>query len=214
MAMDDYVNATGGLEFLRKHWNAVKSAYAFTRAHDRDGNGIYENTEGTGWVESWPQKMPHQEIYLAALDGQSAASMAHMATLMAEEALTQSASEQSAKIRNRLEPEYYDAANRLYAFSHNVDGTTDKTSTIFPAAAWWTGTLSLPHAEAMLSRWASLEFSTDWGTRDVSRREPIYDPISYHQGSVWPVFTGWVSMAEYRADRPLSGYALLMQMQT
>jgi hypothetical protein len=63
----------------------------------------------------------------------------------------------------------------------------------------------------MLSRWASSEFSTDWGTRDISVRTPFYDPISYHQGSVWPLFTGWVSLAEYRAGRPLAAYAHLMQ---
>ena len=58
--------------FCGDHWDAVKRAYEFTRAHDSDGDGIYENTEGTGWVESWPPGMPHQEIYLAALDQQSA----------------------------------------------------------------------------------------------------------------------------------------------
>jgi hypothetical protein len=47
--------------------------------------------------------------------------------------------------------------------------------------------------------------------RDVGRDEKIYDPISYHQGSVWPLFTGWASVAEYRTGRPLSGYAHLMQ---
>jgi len=211
MVMDDYVNGSGDLGFLREHWGAVKLAYGFTRAHDSDGDGIYENTEGTGWVESWPPGMPHQEIYLAALDQQSCAAMAHLAALMHEDALAQAARDQSEKIRAKLETEYYDGSRQFYAFSRNADGSTDKTATIYPAVAWWTGELSLASAETMLARWASAEFSTDWGTRDVSDREPIYDPISYHQGSVWPLFTGWVSLAEYRAGRALSGYAHLMQ---
>jgi len=209
--MEDYVNTSGDIEFLHKHWDSVRSAYAFTRAHDSDGDGIYENTEGTGWVESWPSGMPHQEIYLAALDQQSAASMAHLAALMHDDALARTAGEQLKKIREKLEPEYFDASTRFYAFSRNPDGTTDKTATIYPAVAWWTGGLSLPNAEAMLSRWASHEFSTDWGTCDLSKNEAIFDPISYHQGSVWPLFTGWVSLAEYRAGHALSGYAHLMQ---
>ena len=85
------------------------------------------------------------------------------------------------------------------------------TASIYPSVAWWDGTLALRQAGTMLTRWASSEFSTDWGTRDISERTPFYDPISYHQGSVWPLFTGWVSLAEYRAGRPLSGYAHLMQ---
>lgn len=58
----------------------------------------------------------------------------------------------------------------------------------------------------MLDRWASSEFLTDWGSREVSESSNLYDPMSYHQGSVWPLFTGWVSMAEYRSGKPLAGY--------
>jgi len=211
MAMEDYVSISGDLAFLRRHWEAVKRAYAFTRAHDSDGDGIYENTEGSGWVESWPQGMPHQEIYLAALDQQSADAMSRLATLLNDEPSAAEARKKAAEIRGKLESEYYAAAEKFYAFSRNADGSLDRTATIYPSVAWWSGRLALTNADAMLARWASREFSTDWGTRDISDRTPFYDPISYHQGSVWPLFTGWVSLAEYRAGRPLSGYAHLMQ---
>ncbi len=214
MAMEDYVNASGDVEFVRRHWDAVRRAYAFTRAHDSDGDGIYENTEGTGWVESWPPGMPHQEAYLAALDQQSAASMSRLAALFQGGSLAAESAAAKAKadaIRAKLASEYYDPASHFYAFSRNANGSLDRTATIYPAVAWWTGRLTLPNSDAMLSRWASSEFSTDWGTRDISDRTPFYDPISYHQGSVWPLFTGWVALAEYRAGRTLSAYSHLMQ---
>jgi hypothetical protein len=53
MAMEDYVNVSGDIDLLQANWDAVRRAWGFTRAHDSDGDGIYENTEGTGWVESW-----------------------------------------------------------------------------------------------------------------------------------------------------------------
>ena len=211
MAMEDYVAASGDVAFLRNHWDAVRRAYAFTRAHDSDGDGIYENTEGTGWVESWPPDMPHQEIYLAALDQQSADAMSRLAALMNDSTTAADARKKAEEIRIKLDSEYYDSAGQFYAFSRNADGSLDRTATIYPSVAWWTGRLSLPRADAMLGRWASPEFSTDWGTRDISERTPFYDPISYHQGSIWPLFTGWVSLAEYRAGRTLAGYAHLMQ---
>jgi hypothetical protein len=211
MAMENYVNTSGDVSFLKSRWDAVKRAYAFTRAHDSDGDGIYENTEGTGWVESWPLGMPHQEIYLAALDQQSAEAISRLAAIMKDDALAANARQKAQEIRTKLESEYYDAAERFYGFSRNSDGSLDHTATIYPAVAWWSGRLALSHADAMLTRWASPEFSTDWGTRDISNRTPFYDPISYHQGSVWPLFTGWVSLAEYRAGRPLAGYQHLMQ---
>jgi hypothetical protein len=137
--------------------------------------------------------------------------MARLATLMRDDAVAASARQQAVKVRAAIEREYYDKSADSYAFSRNPDGTLDHTASIFPAVAWWNGTLALENASNMLSRWASPEFSTDWGTRDISDQTPFYDPISYHQGSVWPLFTGWVSLAEYRAGRALSGYAHLMQ---
>ncbi len=68
MAVEDYVRTTGDMAFLKEHWEAVKLAYAFERAHDSDGDGVYDNSEGTGWVEQWASGPPHQELYLASLD--------------------------------------------------------------------------------------------------------------------------------------------------
>ena len=211
MAMEDYVNVSGDVAFLKKHWEAVRRAYAFTRAHDSDGDGIYDNSEGTGWVENWKPELPHQEIDLAALDEQSADAMARLAAPMEDGALAAAARERADLIRTRIEAEYNDPASGFYAFSRNKDGTLDRTATIFPAVAWWSGRRGLAQADAMFRRWASSEFSTDWGVRDVSDRTPTYDPISYHEGSVWPLYTGWVSLAEYRTGRALSGYSHLMQ---
>jgi glycogen debranching enzyme len=210
MAMADYVKTSGDTEYLKRNWEAVRKAYAFTRAHE-SSDGIYNNSQGTGWVESWPNEMPHQEIYLAALDQQSAEAISRLAAEAGDEQLAREARQKSRDLRGKIAAEYYQPAADFYAFSRKEDGSLDATATIYPAVAWWDGTLALPHADAMLTRWASDEFSTDWGTRDISERTPFYDPISYHQGSVWPLFTGWVSLAEYRAGRPLSGYAHLMQ---
>jgi len=205
MTVADYVGKSGDKEFLRAHWEQIKKAWAFIRAHDSDGDGIYENTEGTGWVESWPGGMPHQEIYLAALDQQSATAMELLAGIMGDAAI----GVRSHEIANKLAQEY--PVGDFYAFSRNPDGSLDRTATAFPSVAWWDGTLALPRSEKMFERWASHEFSTDWGVRDVSRDEKIYDPMSYHQGSVWPLYTGWMALAEYRAHRPFAGYAHLMQ---
>ncbi|HEU5401082.1 MAG TPA: glycogen debranching protein, partial [Terriglobales bacterium] len=205
MVMEDYVRSTGDFRFLREHWENVQRAYNFTRAHDT--NGIYDNSQGTGWVESWPPGMPHQELYLAALDEQSAEAYSRLAGLMNQAAESSAAKKVADSIRPKLAD--FRGPDGMYAFSRNNDGSYDRTPTIFPSVVWWTGRLGLPDADVTLSRWASEEFFTDWGLRAMSDRSPLYDPISYHQGSVWPLFTGWSSLAEYRAGHPLAGYEQL-----
>lgn len=208
MAMEDYVNTSGDSEFLRQHWDAVEKAWQFECTHDSDGDGIYDNSQGTGWVESWPSGMPHQEIYLAALDQQASGAYARMAHIMNRQKDAETAEARAQKIAGTIEQEY---AGPMYAFSRNADGSLDKTATIYPSVAWWDGHYALKQPDAMFKRWASEEFSTDWGLRDLGEHEAFYDPLSYHQGSVWPLFTGWASIAEYRTGRTLSAYAHLMQ---
>jgi hypothetical protein len=210
MALEDYVAASGDADFIRSNWTAVQRAWNFEITHDSDGDGIYDNAQGTGWVESWPPETPHQELYLASLDQQASVAMANLSKLTENLGDAQKAQERAGAIEKTILAEYAQP-DGTYAFSHNAGGSTDKTATIFPAIAWWGGHSSLPNSDVMFARWASHEFSTDWGTRDVGEREDVYDPISYHQGSVWPLFTGWASLAEYRTGRDLSGYAHLME---
>lgn len=211
MVMNDYLRISGDKGFINAHWDNLLRAWQFECSHDADGDGIYDNSVGTAWVESWIPSMPKQEIYLAALDEQASTAFANLARATNHGDIAAEADARAARIRASIEKEYFLPQANFYAFSWNGHEAADPTATIFPSVAWWDGDYALDHSHAMLSRWASEEFSTDWGTRLLSDQASFYDPISYHQGSVWPLFTGWVSVAEYRAGHTLSGYAHLMQ---
>ncbi len=210
MVMNDYLQTTGDRTFVNEHWDQLLRAWQF-ETRNVSNDGIYNNRQGSGWVESWIPSMPHQEIYLAALDQQASTAFARLARATGHDDLAQQASTRADHLAKLIAQEYYLPHDNFYAFSHNDDGSTDDTATIFPSVAWWDGSYGLTRAEPMFQRWASSEFSTDWGSRLLSDRTPFYDPISYHQGTVWPLFNGWVSVAEYRAGHQLSGYAHLMQ---
>lgn len=211
MVMNDYLRISGDKAFIAAHWDNLARAWQYESSHDTDGDGVYSNSEGTGWVESWVPAMPRQEVYLAALDEQASMAFANLARATGHGDLAAAAEQRAVHVRRQIEKQYLLPGEDFYAFSWNGAGEVDPTATIFPAVAWWDGDYALDHGEGMFTRWASAEFSTDWGTRITSDRTSFYDPISYHQGSVWPLFTGWVSVAEYRTGRSLSGYAHLMQ---
>ena len=209
-ALWDYVRASGDVAFLREHRDAVMKAWRFETTHDADGDGIYDNAQGTGWVESWPPGMPKQEVYLALLDEQASRATAELGGLLGDGMMAEEARARAAKLNRTIEREYFRREEDAYAFSWN-DGKLDVTSTVYPAVAWWNGGMGLEHAGASLRRWASHDFATDWGLRDVAASEGLFDSMSYHQGSVWPLFTGWAAIAQYRAGNPLAGYQATMQ---
>jgi hypothetical protein len=61
----------------------------------------------------------------------------------------------------------------------------------------------------MLTELAAPEHETDWGMRIISSRATKYSGGGYHFGSVWPLFTGWASVGEYRYHRALPGFSNL-----
>jgi glycogen debranching enzyme len=210
MAMNDYLNITGDADYVASKWEPLLRAWQYETSHD-SSDGIYNNSSGSGWVESWIPAMPQQEVDLALLDEEASRAFANLARAAHHEDVAAQAEQRAARIQGTIEREYYLPKTGFYAFSHNSDGTVDATPTIFPAVGWWDAGAELEHPEGMMARWASSEFSTDWGSRILSDTVRFYDPISYHQGSVWPLFTGWLAMAEYRGGHPLAGYAALMQ---
>ena len=217
MAARDYLRASGDIGFLEKHREAIEKAWAFETAasSDSDHDGIYDNSQGTGWVESWLQGDPHQEVYLALLDEQASRAYEAIETALKEPSKAEAAEARAASIQSKIEAEYYEA-DGCYAFSHNANGSMDKAKTVYPAIAWWdeaakAGAAPLAHPEGCLRQFAEPTMATDWGLRDVDTSEAFYDGMSYHQGSVWPLFTGWGALAEYRGGQPLAGQQMLMQ---
>ncbi len=139
LAVADYVRSSGDVAFLTAHRDAIEKAWEFETdpAHDTDHDGIYDNSQGTGWVESWPGGMPHQEIYLALLDQQASSAMAYMESLLKDASKEEAAKNRADKLAKTINAEYWDAQKNCYAFSRNMDGSLDRTSTVYPALAWW-----------------------------------------------------------------------------
>ena len=81
--------------------------------------------------------------------------------------------------------------------------------TVMPAVALWWRALEDERAQEEIDRLGSGHAATDWGARLVTDESRLYDPLSYHHGSVWPLFTGWASVGAYRYGRPHVGFQAL-----
>lgn len=61
------------------------------------------------------------------------------------------------------------------------------------------GLLATEPARELVRRASRPDLSTDWGVRTLSSRDPAYDPLSYHDGPVWPLATAWAADASFAA---------------
>jgi len=70
----------------------------------------------------------------------------------------------------------------------------------------WFGLAEANNANETISKLSAEDLQTDWGMRIISNRSKLYDGSGYHYGAVWPLFTGWASVGEYRYHRAFPAY--------
>ena len=233
----DHFRHTGDRDLLRASWDSIVKAWGFSAATDTDGNGLIENEKfGHGWTEGGPPYPPHEEIYMQGIWIEACRGLAEMAEAMGDAALAEKARAASARTQAAVEKTYWLGDRGFYAFATalakpekeykaeagprraerqaRIDALRGHTivdeDTVLPAAALWWRTLDPARADAEIDRLGSADLAADWGQRLLSEKSELYDPLSYHYGSVWPLFTGWASVGAYQYGRPHVGYQALM----
>lgn len=206
-----YWKASGDRQVVRDLWPAIQKAYAWCLTTETDGDGIIENTTGgLGAIEVGALGEDiHQDVYLAGVWIQSLRAVTELAHAMGADSLSAGAAKLREKALTTLNEKYWREADGYYAFGILRSGRTNDNLTMWPATAESFGLLRPERAERMMARLASDVISTDWGARPLSSQSPLYDPMHYNNGAVWPFVTGFVSWGQYRARRPWSGYPLI-----
>lgn len=200
IAMQDYMAATNDENFLAEQRPRLDKAVAFMRS-TYDEAGFPRNFGvGHGWIEGGPMLPVRTEFYQAGLA---------VKALEAYEALGGKAPE-LAKQRKALEDLYWLDSVKRYAFAIGNDGKAVDQPSVLTAVPMWFGLVDETRARQMIEEFATPEHTTDWGMRIISEKNPLYHPAGYHFGSVWPLFTGWAAVAEYRYHAPAQAYANLM----
>lgn len=206
-----YLRASGDLAFIRDLWPSLRRALAFCYATDTDGDGLIENTNvGHGWIEGGPLFGAHVTLYLAGLWARALYDAAYLAGHVEAYDLCNRLEYDSWAVQQRIERDFWNEAAGCYRYALRRDGTYVDEPTLMPATLMHGGLLDPGRAAPMLEAYAGPAFSTDWGVRLVRADSPLYNPVGYHYGSVWPLYTGWTALAEYAYARPVQGFVHVM----
>ena len=68
----------------------------------------------------------------------------------------------------------------------DADGRPIDSLTTNPGHALWSGIADEDKAARYVERLVDADLWTGWGLRTLARSMAAYDPLSYHNGSVWP----------------------------
>jgi len=209
IAMNDYAVQSGDVAFAREQWDNVWRAYQFLKS-TYDSNGFAQNMGvGHGWVEGGPLLPVKNEYYHAGLGVEALRALSNLARLVGKDDVSKQLATEFEKSRSALDQAYWSPTARNYAFALKQDNQRADELSVLTTVPMWFGLPDASRADETITKLAAEDHQTDWGMRIISRQSRVYDGSGYHYGSVWPLFTGWASVGEYRYHRPFPAYSNL-----
>jgi glycogen debranching enzyme len=209
VAMDDYVRESGDINFAREKWDSLWKAYEFLKS-TYGAQGLPQNFGfGHGWIEGGPLLPVQTELYQSALGAEAVYALSNLAHLTSKEDLSQKLAREFSHQKQLLDQAFWSPEKKFYAYALDKNGQRMETPSVLASVPLWFGLLDEDHSEQMIDQLADADHQTDWGMRIISSQNPVYDPGGYHYGSVWPLFTGWAAVGEYRYHRALPAYSNL-----
>jgi glycogen debranching enzyme len=209
IAMNDYVSQSGDVEFARAKWDNVWRAYQFLRS-TYDAQGFAQNAGiGHGWVEGGPLLPVRTEFYQSGLGVEALRSVSNLAGLVGKDDVKKELAAEFERQKPALDQAFWIQDTKSYAFALNQNNQRVDEPSVLATVPMWFELPDAVHGEEMITRLAEADQETDWGMRIISSHSKVYDGSGYHFGSVWPLFTGWASVGEYRYHREFPAYSNL-----
>lgn len=209
--MGRYLDATGDIAFVKKEWNKIKKAIDFCYSTDTDKDGLIENTNvGHGWVEGGKIYGAHVTFYLAGLWASTLEYGSKIAMALSKNDLAISYKNDCEKVKNIIERDFWNDNSRFYNDGKNIDGSFSPTKTIQVTVPFYFGSTNPSKSAECVKEFFGNDYTTNWGARIIGETNPLFNPRAYHYGSVWPLFTGWAALAEYKYGYSLQGFQHVM----
>ncbi len=92
----------------------------------------------------------------------------------------------AAVLKERFNREFWMPEKQFYAMALDGHHRQVDTLTSNPGHCLWTGLIAEEHAAETAKTLLSGPMASSWGIRTMANNEKAYNPLSYHNGSVWP----------------------------
>jgi glycogen debranching enzyme len=198
-----YFERTGDIEFIRSIWPNIELALHWIDCYgdpDHDGFVEYCRRSSTGLIQQgW--KDSHDSVFHA--DGSLAEGpialcevqayvyaakrgIAAVAASLGYQDRAKALIRESAQLRERFESSFWCKELSTYAIA--LDGEK-RQCRVRTSNAWhclYAGIASIGRAQVTARTLLGPDGFSGWGVRTVATSETRYNPMSYHNGSVWP----------------------------
>jgi glycogen debranching enzyme len=198
-----YLERTDDIDAIRLLWPHLESALEWIgRYGDRDGDGFveYERCTGhglanQGWKDSHDAifhangKLARGPIALAEVQAYVYAAWRaaeQMAERLADPVRASEFGQKAEAIRHRFDERFYDDDLGTYVLALDGDKKPCRVRASNAGHALFAGIAYAERAASVVHTLMGSSSFCGWGIRTVASSEARYNPMSYHNGSVWP----------------------------
>lgn len=198
-----YLDRTGDLDSLRSLWPNVEAALRWIDQHgDLDGDGFVEYARQTenglvnqGWKDS------HDSVFhadgtlaqgpIALVEVQAYVygawiAAAKIARALGHDCRADELERRAADLRLRFDAAFFDERLGTYVLALDGDKRPCRIRTSNAGHALLTGIALPERAPLVVDTLMNGQSWCGWGIRTVAGNQARYNPMSYHNGSVWP----------------------------
>jgi glycogen debranching enzyme len=198
-----YVERTGDLAFLHEIWPHIERALDWIDGPgDPDGDGFVEYSRATqkglanqGWKDSYDAifhangDLAEGPVALVEVQGYVYAARiaaADCARKLGDRARAEGLLAKAEALRQKFEDAFWCADLGTYALALDGRKRPCRVRTSNAAHVMFTGIVAPERASLVAADIMRPSFNSGWGIRTVATKEARYNPMSYHNGSIWP----------------------------
>lgn len=227
-----YYERTRDVEFVRRIWSNLLAALEWIdRYGDLDGDGFVEYSRQSpnglvqqGWKDSGDSvfysdgRLAVPPIALCEVQSYVYAAQRGMATLakdLGDAAMAERLNQQAADLKQKFQSMFW--SNELSMFVLALDGEKKQCAVRSSNAGHclFSGIASEAQHRAISEGLLSSAFYSGWGIRTIVNSERRFNPMSYHNGSIWPhdnAVIAWGALRERNKDLPLQVLSGLLEL--
>jgi glycogen debranching enzyme len=198
-----YMERTGDQETLGELWPSVEAALRWIDGPgDPDGDGFVEYRRATeqglanqGWKDSHDAifhadgRLAEGHIALAEVQGYVFAAKrlaARCAQRLGRSELARKLETEALLLAERFEAAFWCPEIETYALALDGEKEQCRVRTSNAGQVLYAGIADPDRAATVARGLMEARFNSGWGIRTVAKGEARYNPMSYHNGSIWP----------------------------
>jgi glycogen debranching enzyme len=198
-----YFQRTADRAFLQELWPNIRAALRWMDTHgDEDRDGFVEYFRRTprglqqqGWKDSPDSvfhsdgRIPEGPIALCEVQGyvyMAKIRSAVLARALGDEPYANQLKFEAERLQKRFETQFWSEELKTYILALDGEKKPCKVRSSNAGHCLFTGIASPEHAQRVCDVLLAETSFSGWGIRTIDASELRYNPMSYHNGSVWP----------------------------